>query len=109
MPTQLFTLEHRPGPAWNHDLPWPEQDFGAHFAFQQHLAERGLLVGAGPRPDRPGHGMMLVRAADEAEALRLATEVDGSVASGLLEVTVRPWLVVNGSVLDGPGLGTGGR
>jgi uncharacterized protein YciI len=102
MPTLLFTLEHEPGPAWQHGRPWQEQDFSAHFAFQQYLAERGLLVGAGPRPDRPGHGMMLIRAADETEAGRLATEVDGSVAGGLLKVTVRPWLVV-----DGPGLGTG--
>jgi uncharacterized protein YciI len=99
MPLLLFTLEHDPGPAWNHDLPWREQDLAAHFAFQRHLAERSLLVGAGPRPDAPGSGLMLIRAADEAEARRLATEVDGSVAGGVLSVTVRPWAVVNGDLV----------
>jgi uncharacterized protein YciI len=94
-PQLWFTLEHSPGPAWRDELPWPKQDFAQHFAFQALLLERGLLIAAGPRPDAPGHGMMVIRAADADEAVRLATVEDGSVANGLLEVTVRPWLVVN--------------
>lgn len=89
-----FTLEHRPGPAWRHDLPEYEQDFSEHFAFIGLLRERGLLVGGGPRPDQPGHGMIIIRGVDAAEAERLATTVDMSTVHGLLDVTVRPWRVV---------------
>ena len=41
------------------------------------------------------HGFVTLEAAG---GFRYATEVDESVAGGLLTVTVRPWLVVNGDV-----------
>ena len=95
-PETWYTLEHSPGPAWHHGVPTPEQDLSEHFAFLGMLKERGLLVGAGPRPDRDGHGMTIIRWVDADEARRLATEVDNSVVCGLLVVTVRPWRVVIG-------------
>ena len=92
-----FTLEHSPGPAWRHDRPVSGNDLTEHFAFIGLMRERGLLVAAGPRPDKPGtHGMTVLRGVDAAEAERLATEEDKSVAGGLLSVTVRPWRVVLG-------------
>jgi uncharacterized protein YciI len=93
-PDIWFTLEHRPGPAWRYDLPEFDQDFSEHFAFIGLLRERGLLVAGGPRPDQPGHGMIIIRGVDAPEAERLATTVDMSTVHGLLEVTVRPWRVV---------------
>ena len=66
----------------------------APFAFIGLLRERGLLVAGGPRPDQPGHGMIIIRGVDAPEAERLATTVDMSTVHGLLEVTVRPWRVV---------------
>jgi len=94
-PEIWFTLEHRPGPAWRHDRPEFEQDFSEHFEFIGLLRARGLLVASGPRPDQPGHGMIIVRGVDAAEAEFIATEADMSVVHGLLEVTVRPWRVVS--------------
>jgi uncharacterized protein YciI len=93
-PETWFTLEHSPGPAWSPGVATGEQDLSEHFAFISMLAERGLLVGAGPRPDKDGHGMTIIRGVDADEARRLATEVDNSVVHGLLVVTIRPWLVV---------------
>ena len=93
-PDIWFTLEHRPGPAWRYDRPEFDQDFSEHFAFIGLLRERGLLVAGGPRPDQPGHGMIIIRGVDAPEVERLATTVDMSTVHGLLEVTVRPWRVV---------------
>ncbi|MDX6394626.1 MAG: hypothetical protein QOJ73_5689 [Streptosporangiaceae bacterium] len=93
-PDLWFTLEHRPGPAWQYDRPEFEQDYTEHFAFIGLLRQRGLLIGGGPRPDQPGHGMIIIRGVDAAEAEYLATRVDMSTVHGLLEVTVRPWRVV---------------
>lgn len=95
-PETWFTLEHSPGPAWDHGVPTSGQDLSEHFAFIGMLRERALLVGAGPRPDRDGHGMTIIRGVDAGEARRLATEADNSVVHGLLVVTVRPWRVVIG-------------
>lgn len=92
-PEVWFTLEHEPGPAWRHDLPPFGQDFTEHFAFISLLRGRGLLVAGGPRPDDPGHGMLVIRGVDEAEARQLATTQDLSVVHGLLRVTVRPCLI----------------
>jgi uncharacterized protein YciI len=94
-PEVWFTLEHEPGPAWRHDLPPLGQDFTEHFAFISLLRERGLLVAGGPRPDDPGHGMLVIRGVDEAGARQLATRQDMSVVHGLLRVTVRPWLIAS--------------
>ncbi len=94
-PEIWFTLEHRPGPAWRRDLPEFEQDFSEHFEFIGLLRARGLLVAGGPRPDQPGHGMIIVRGVDATEAEFIANEADMSVVNGLLEVTVRPWRVVS--------------
>jgi uncharacterized protein YciI len=93
-PPTWFTLEHRPGPAWRHEVPASEQDFSEHLEFLDLLRQRGLLVAGGPRPDRPGTGMLLIRGVDAVEAQRLATVDDKSVVHGLLAVTVRPWRIV---------------
>ena len=93
-PPTWFTLEHRPGPAWRHELSPSEQDMGEHLEFLDLLRRRGLLVAGGPRPDVPGTGMLLIRGVDADEAQRLATVADQSVVHGLLAVTVRPWRIV---------------
>lgn len=61
------------------------------------MASQGYLVAAGPLPDEDGAGMTILRlpgAGQLAEATRLATEDDASVASGFFTVTVRPWQVM---------------
>jgi uncharacterized protein YciI len=93
-PPTWFTLEHRPGPAWRHDLAPSEQDMTEHLEFLDLLRRRGLLVAGGPRPDVPGTGMLLIRGVDADEAQRLATVEDQAVVHGQLAVTVRPWRIV---------------
>jgi uncharacterized protein YciI len=93
-PPTWFTLEHRPGPAWRHDLAPSEQDMREHLEFLDLLRRRGLLVAGGPRPDQPGTGMLLIRGVDADEAQRLATVEDQAVVGGQLAVTVRPWRIV---------------
>jgi uncharacterized protein YciI len=91
-------LMHRPGPA----APatgtlFDDPRFGEHAAFLNRMREAGYLVLAGPLADRDGEGMTVLRlpgAGRLAAATRLATEDDVSVATGFLEVTVRPWQVM---------------
>lgn len=90
-------LMHRPGPAAPSAGVLQDPRLGEHFAFLTRMRAAGYLVLAGPLPDRDGEGMTILRlpgAGRLAEATRLATEDDVSVATGFLEVTVRPWRVV---------------
>ena len=91
-------LLHRPGP----DAPpsgtvFDDPRFAEHVAFLRRMHEAGHLVAAGPLADEPGHGMTVLRlpgAGQLAQATKLATQEDKSVAAGLLAVTVRPWDVI---------------
>jgi uncharacterized protein YciI/uncharacterized protein YndB with AHSA1/START domain len=91
-------LVHRPGPAADPDVPvFAQPQFRLHAEFLQRMAGQGYLVAAGPLDDEAGTGMTVLRlpGADQlAEATRLATEDDASVAGGFFTVTVRPWQVM---------------
>jgi uncharacterized protein YciI/uncharacterized protein YndB with AHSA1/START domain len=96
---QVFVaLQHRPGPTADPNLPvFGQPGFAEHLAFLSRMQERGLVLAAGPLPDSEGQGMTVLRLpadAGLAEATRLATEDDRSVASGFLTVEVRPWQVM---------------
>jgi len=99
-------LLHRAGPAAEPGVSiFAQPQFREHVGFLQRMASQGYLVAAGPLPDEDGAGMTILRlpgAGQLAEATRLATEDDASVASGFFTVTVRPWQVMlTGSALDG--------
>jgi uncharacterized protein YciI len=91
-------LLHQPGPAAPADGAVMQAPlFREHVAFLERMRAAGYLVAAGPLTDVPGQGMTILRlpGADRmAEATRLATEDDQSVARGFFTVTVRPWEVV---------------
>jgi uncharacterized protein YciI len=91
-------LLHQPGPAAPADGAVMQAPlFREHVAFLERMRAAGYLVAAGPLTDMPGQGMTILRlpGADRmAEATRLATEDDQSVARGFFTVTVRPWEVV---------------
>jgi uncharacterized protein YciI len=90
-------LVHRPADPALAGGVFADPRFGDHLAFLRQMAEAGYLVAAGPLADRPGEGMTILRLPGEgrlAEATRLATEDDPSVASGFFTVEVRPWRVV---------------
>lgn len=91
-------LLHRPGPAAPRTGSlFEDPRFGDHVAFLNRMREDGYLVLAGPLGDAAGEGMTILRLPGPgrlAEATRLATEDDASVAGGFLAVTVRPWQVM---------------
>jgi uncharacterized protein YciI len=91
-------LMHRPGPATpGGGSVFADPLFAEHVAFLGRMDTAGYLVAAGPLSDVPGEGMTILRLPGEdqlAQATRLATEDDASVAGGLLTVTVRPWQVM---------------
>lgn len=96
---QVFVaLQHRPGPAADPDAPlFGQAGFAEHVAFLGRMQHRGIIVAAGPFPESAGEGMTVLRLPADgglAEATRLATEDDLSVASGFLTVEVRPWQVM---------------
>jgi uncharacterized protein YciI len=90
----LFVLFHSPGPAWDAALPYAEQPgLMEHVGFMRSLHERGAMVLGGPfddlEPDQPV-GMVIVEA-DDLTAAHAMAEEDGSLAAGLLTVSVRAW------------------
>ena len=91
-------LLHRPGPAAPRTgSVFEDPRFGEHVAFLTRMRDAGYLVLAGPLGDADGEGMTILRLPGRdqvAEATRLATEEDTSVAAGFFTVTVRPWQVV---------------
>jgi uncharacterized protein YciI/uncharacterized protein YndB with AHSA1/START domain len=99
-------LLHRAGPAAEPGVSvFAQPQFRDHAGFLQRMASQGYLVAAGPLPDEDGAGMTILRlpgAGRLAEATRLATEDDASVASGFFTVTIRPWQVMlTAPALDG--------
>lgn len=92
-----FVLEHSAGPAAPPDGVFASPDFAKHAQFLGQLRADGFLVAAGPLPDTPGAGMTIIRTSSREAARRLVSAAhldDGSVASGLLDVHVRPWRVM---------------
>lgn len=100
---QLFVLFHSPGPKWDHAIGFMEQTgVGEHVTFMRSLTARALMVLGGPFDDgdaKAAVGMAVITAQDIAAAKRVALE-DGSVASGLIRVSVRPWNVPMGFALE---------
>ena len=92
-------LMHRPGPdaVAAGDGLFADPRFREHAAFLGRMHELGYLVAAGPLGDESGAGMTVLRLPGRdrlADATRLATEDDRSVASGFFTVQVRPWQVM---------------
>jgi uncharacterized protein len=90
-----FALMHTPGSAIPAGESVSDQPgIAEHYAFLQRRAAAGQLVAAGPLLDVNGAGMTILDVATGEEAERLATIDDQAVATGVLNVVVRPWRVV---------------
>jgi uncharacterized protein len=100
---QLFVIEHSPGRAWLDGVGFREQPgVDVHMAFMRSLHDRGVLVLGGPfldDADGTHVGMAIIRAESQEAADALASG-DASVAAGLLQIRVRPWLVPMGTALQ---------
>jgi uncharacterized protein YciI len=79
---------------WDHSLAFQEQPgVIEHVRYMASFHEAGMVMG-GPYLDNSG-GMMIFNGSKE-EAERIATS-DPCVKNGLLNVVVRPWMMVMGS------------
>ena len=90
-PPTYFVLIHSPGPLWDHakgfrDQPGLEQ----HLGYMGGFADKGRIVLGGPFLDNSG-GMMIFDVPTIEDARTIA-QGDPTVKSGLLTVTVKPWL-----------------
>lgn len=90
-----YVLHHTRGPA----VPDGEDVFdqpgiAEHYAFLKRRMAAGELVAAGPLLDVRGSGLTVLDVGSPDEAMRLATVDDQAVATGVLDVEVRPWQVV---------------
>ncbi len=89
-----FVIFHSPGPAWLPGVSMFEQPgLQNHLEHYRQLLADGRLALGGPFLDAAGGGMMVpAPGVDEAE-LRAFALADRCVASGLLQVEVRQWMV----------------
>jgi uncharacterized protein YciI len=92
-PKRYFVLAHAPGPKWDPTRGFREQaGIEQHTNYMQDFFDCGTLVLGGPFLDNSG-GMMIFDLDSAQEAQRVA-EDDPTVKSGLLAVTVKPWLAI---------------
>ncbi len=86
-----FVLQHTPRDGIGGAL-FRDERFRLHAEFLGRMRAAGRLLAAGPFGDEPVAGMTIIRVPEgRAEAARLATEDDLSVAQGLFDVHIRPW------------------
>lgn len=76
------------------------ENIAEHLEFQVKIEQDGIMFAAGPlwaddEETWNGEGMVIIRAANLAEARKIA-ETDPMHASGARTFTVRPWLVNEG-------------
>ena len=89
-----YVVFHRPGPTWKPGAPIFEQDgIGGHIEHYRAWLEAGRLEMGGPFVDEAAGGMMISTADTPEDDIRAHALADPAVASGLLEVEVRPWIV----------------
>ena len=90
--TPQYVLFHRPGPAWEPELPFLEQPgLQGHVDHFRRHAQEGRLLAAGPFIDAACGGMVLFKPeVTREQALEIAAS-DPTIRSGLLEYELRPW------------------
>lgn len=92
-----FVAFQNPGPNWVQGVKYNEQpDFQSHVGYMAEMHDKGLTILSGPFMEQAGGlggvlsngGMTIFKAADLAEATRIATD-DPGVKSGMLKVELR--------------------
>jgi uncharacterized protein YciI len=85
----LFAIVYRAGPNWTAGTPMSEQGLLEHFYYMRDLHQRGRIVLAGPLGD--DGGLVILRAADQAEADRVISE-DPAVTGGKFVGAATPFV-----------------
>jgi uncharacterized protein YciI len=93
----LFAVVYRAGPNWKAGLPMEKQGLRDHFFYMRDLHARGTILLAGPRGAEGG--LIILRAADQAEADRILA-ADPAVTAGLFVGEALPFVARFTS--DGP-------
>lgn len=94
MPDIRFVVIHQPGPAWQAGVQLFEQvGLQAHIDHYRQWQQQGLLLCGGPFTDPEAGGMMVPRATLDHDTVVQFALADPAVRSGLLTVTIRPWLM----------------
>src|SRR5450631_2192063 len=89
-----FVIIHSPGTKWKIGAPIFEQEgVQAHIEHYRNLLEQGKLALGGPFLDAQAGGMMIPEASLGEDEIIAFANADPTVASDLLRVEVRPWLV----------------
>ena len=97
---ELYVISTKPAPGVT--LEMMMQVVPPHLEFQVGLEQRGIMFGAGPLfPSGSdlweGEGLVIVRATSHAEATEIA-ESDPMHKSGMRELTVREWMMNEGTI-----------
>ena len=88
-PLHQFVVLLKRGPNWIPGKSASEQPLQNHGKYLKDLMDKGSLQFAGPFLDDSG-GLVLLNAANESEARRIATH-DPGVVAGILEPDIRPF------------------
>ena len=92
-PPTCLVVFHTPGPAWQPGLPMLRQPgLQDHVDHYRSLLQAGQLGAGGPFLDDEGGGMMVTKPGMRLDELVEFAERDPAVLSGLLRVSVRPWM-----------------
>ncbi|MBV9271829.1 MAG: hypothetical protein JO165_12095 [Candidatus Eremiobacteraeota bacterium] len=101
MKSPVFAVLYRPGPRWDKNVPFQEQQgVSEHRDFLKARDDDGTLLFGGPFLDDSGG--LAVYAAMPEDALKSLLQQDGSVSSGLLTYEVHPYTIAfsNASALS---------
>ena len=89
-----YVIVHTPGPSWVHGKPVFEQPgVQAHVEYFRGLREQGKLALGGPFLDAGGGGMMIPTPGLSRDEVTAFANADPAIASGLLRVEVREWMI----------------
>ena len=90
--SQRFVIYYTPGPSWEADKPFSQQDLRDHGAYMKQLYDRGQLVSGGPFTDDSG-GLAIIHAEDHTQAQAIL-DADPAIISGVFSGRVHPWFSV---------------
>ena len=88
----LYVLDAAPGASWQDKVPLVDQDLADHFTYIEGRFADGEVLAGGPVGDEAGRYIV---AAVDAAAVDALVAADPGVTSGILEVTIHPWGVLD--------------
>ncbi len=91
--SNLFVVHYSPGPTWEADKPFYEQNLLAHGQYMKQLYDQGQLTHGGPFTDNSG-GLSIFNVETLAEAQEILAK-DPAIISNVFVATLHPWFSVD--------------